>query len=64
MWKSRRWLCLLVMVLVPSIALGQGILPANRIKKNADGILSIMAFSVVPDLTSSFLSIDGILSSH
>ncbi len=29
----------------------------NRIQKNADGVLSLMAFTVVPDLTSSFLSI-------
>jgi len=29
----------------------------NPIKKHADGALSLMAFTVVPDLTSSFLSI-------
>ncbi len=31
--------------------------PGNRIQKHADGALSLMAFTVVPDLTSSFLSI-------
>ena len=58
MWKSRCWLWLWMLLTLPMSAVGQGILPGNKIKKNADGILSIMAFSVVPDLTSSFLSID------
>lgn len=57
MFKPRTWLCWAVLWL-PLSVMSQGILPGNKIKKNADGILSIMAFSVVPDLTSSFLSID------
>jgi len=31
------------------------VLPAQKIKNNADDVLAIMAFSVVPDLTASFL---------
>ncbi|MDN4016103.1 hypothetical protein [Zwartia panacis] len=38
-------------------AQGRGLLPAAKIKKSADEILAIMSYSVVPDLTSSFLSI-------
>ena len=34
------------------------VLPAQKIKNNADDVLAIMAFSVVPDLTASFLSFD------
>lgn len=34
-------------------------LPGERIKQRADGVLALMSFSVVPDLTSSFLSISG-----
>ena len=55
------WRCglsLLMILMTPVVAWAQITLPGNKIKKNADGILSIMAFSVVPDLTSSFLSID------
>jgi len=32
-------------------------LPGDKIKKGADGVLTLMSFSVIPDLTSSFLSI-------
>jgi len=38
-------------------AQGRGLLPAAKIKESADEILAIMSYSVVPDLTSSFLSI-------
>ena len=34
------------------------VLPAQKIKNNADDVLAIMALSVVPDLTASFLSFD------
>jgi len=34
------------------------LLPANKIKRNADDVLALMSFSVVPDLTASFLSFD------
>jgi len=34
------------------------VLATQKIKNNADDVLAIMAFSVVPDLTASFLSFD------
>lgn len=40
-----------------SHAQGLGLLPAAKIKESADEVLAIMSYSVVPDLTSSFLSI-------
>jgi len=39
-------------------ASARDVLPAKKIKKNADDVLALMAFSVVPDLTASFLSFD------
>lgn len=39
-------------------AQGFGLLPASKIKKSADEVLAMMSYSVVPDLTSSFLSIN------
>jgi len=45
---------------IPSGALqakGLGLLPAAKIKESADEVLAMMSYSVVPDLTSSFLSI-------
>ena len=56
----------LVLVLTVSIsdivtsashARGLGLLPAAKIKESADEVLAMMSYSVVPDLTSSFLSI-------
>jgi hypothetical protein len=38
-------------------AKGLGLLPAAKIKESADEVLAMMSYSVVPDLTSSFLSI-------
>jgi len=38
-------------------AQGRGLLPAAKIKQSADEVLAMMSYSVVPDLTSSFLSI-------
>ena len=38
-------------------ATAEFILPGDVIKQRADDVLALMAFSVVPDLTSSFLSI-------
>ena len=40
-----------------SYAQGRGLLPAGKIKQSADEVLAMMSYSVVPDLTSSFLSI-------
>ncbi|MFY9136392.1 hypothetical protein [Zwartia sp.] len=40
-----------------SHAQGRGLLPAAKIKQSADEVLAMMSYSVVPDLTSSFLSI-------
>ena len=39
-------------------AQGLGLLPASKIKQSADEVLAMMSYSVVPDLTSSFLSIN------
>ena len=51
-----RWLALLTLfIALPATA--QFTLPGERIKQHADDVLALMAFSVVPDLTSSFLSI-------
>jgi hypothetical protein len=36
----------------------RNLLPANKIKKNADDVIAMMSFSVIPDLTASFLSFD------
>lgn len=55
---ARLFLCLLVTLLSFS-ATAQLTLPGEQIKRHADDVLSLMAFSVVPDLTSSFLSISG-----
>ena len=56
-----RWVIVfsLLCALLPNIvfAQGRGLLPADKIKQSADGVLAMMSFSVVPDLTSSFLSI-------
>jgi len=38
-------------------AKGLGLLPAAKIKESADEVLAMMSYSVVPDLTSSFLSV-------
>jgi hypothetical protein len=39
-------------------AQGRGLLPSAKIKQSADEVLAMMSFAVVPDLTSSFLSIN------
>jgi len=36
----------------------RNLLPANKIKNNADDVIAMMSFSVIPDLTASFLSFD------
>jgi len=41
-----------------TFAQGRGLLPAAKIKQSADEVLAMMSFAVVPDLTSSFLSIN------
>ena len=50
-------LSLLVSSLNVSHAQGRGLLPAAKIKESADEVLAMMSYSVVPDLTSSFLSV-------
>lgn len=40
-------------------AAAQYAFPGNRVKQHADDVLALMSFSVVPDLTSSFLSISS-----
>jgi hypothetical protein len=52
--------CLAVSValLTSQVVSAREVLPAQKIKKNADDVLALMAFSVVPDLTASFLSFD------
>ena len=40
-----------------AFAQGRGLLPAAKIKESADEVLAMMSYSVVPDLTSSFLSV-------
>lgn len=51
-------LALFFMALPSSFAQGLGLLPAAKIKQSADEVLAMMSYSVVPDLTSSFLSIN------
>jgi hypothetical protein len=51
-----QWLALLTLF-IAAPATAQFTLPGERIKQHADDVLALMAFSVVPDLTSSFLSI-------
>lgn len=48
---------LAVLFALPAAA--QFSLSGNKIKKSADDVLALMAFSVVPDLTSSFLTISS-----
>lgn len=43
--------------LSPAFSQGRGLLPAAKIKESADEVLAMMSYSVVPDLTSSFLSV-------
>ena len=53
-----KYFILLALSLLSSLSWAQGYaFTGNRIQKHADGVLSLMAFTVVPDLTSSFLSI-------
>lgn len=53
----------IVAVLLPGVAVAQEPppwqLPGVNVQRYANGVLTLMAFSVVPDLTSSFLSIDS-----
>lgn len=49
---------LLLLMLSAKAVSARDVLPAKQIKNNADDVLAIMAFSVVPDLTASFLSFD------
>ncbi len=49
---------LFVLLLCAKAASARDVLPSQKIKSNADDVLAIMAFSVVPDLTVSFLSFD------
>jgi hypothetical protein len=49
----------LLAALAVTPAAAQFSLPGERIKKRADGVLALMSYSVVPDLTSSSLSISG-----
>lgn len=51
-------LSLFLLMLSAKAVSARDVLPANQIKNNADDVLAIMAFSVVPDLTASFLSFD------
>jgi hypothetical protein len=51
-------LCLILLTLSAKAVSARDVLPAKQIKNNADDVLAIMAFSVVPDLTASFLSFD------
>lgn len=48
----------LFLLLSAKAASARDVLPSQKIKNNADDVLAIMAFSVVPDLTASFLSFD------
>lgn len=50
-------IAVMVMSVRPAQAQGRGLLPAAKIKQSADEVLAMMSYSVVPDLTSSFLSI-------
>ena len=64
----RRAVALLInigMLIASPSALAQagGLVGAN-VKKYADGVLALMTFSVVPDLTSSFLSIKSMSSDN
>lgn len=53
-----KYFVLLTLSLLSSLSWAQGYaFTGNKIQKHADGVLSLMAFTVVPDLTSSFLSI-------
>lgn len=52
------YLAVLLLLLTANDASARELLPAHKIKRNADDVLALMAFSVVPDLTASFLSFD------
>lgn len=58
-YRCLRQALALLAVLFALPAAAQYSLPSNRIKQHADDVLALMAFSVVPDLTSSFLSISS-----
>lgn len=64
MCKNAFQSCLKIIVLLlcgvafsSTFAQGRGLLPAAKIKESADEVLAMMSYSVVPDLTSSFLSV-------
>jgi len=49
----------LLAMLVAFPAAAEFTLPGDKIKQRADDVLALMSFSVIPDLTSSFLSFSG-----
>ena len=51
-------LCFGLTLIFAEFAWAGNLLPANKIKNNTDDVLALMSFSVVPDLTASFLSFD------
>jgi hypothetical protein len=55
-FNLRRSAFILLSALLCATAQAQWSLPGNSLKKSTDQVLSMMAFSVVPDITSSFLS--------
>ncbi len=53
------WLCSVVFALLfAAQSMAQALALPRDIKRNADDVLALMAFAAIPDLTSSFLSID------
>jgi hypothetical protein len=58
LWWGRWSLASLLIALACVGPASAQVLPANLIKQRADDVLALMSFSVVPDLTASFLSFD------
>ncbi len=57
--SSTRTMLGLLTLLVATPASADFSLPGEKIKQHADDVLALMSFSVIPDLTSSFLSFSG-----
>lgn len=54
----KRFLPWLLLAFAP-VALAAFVVPQNQLQEHADGVLALMSYSVVPDITTSSLSIDN-----
>ena len=58
--RSRWWLAGLLACGGPEVASAQGLrLVHDDLQKRANGVLALMSFSIVPDITTSSLNIGG-----